>query len=638
MCGICGVTSIDPAPSFTKGVRAMNAKLAHRGPDSDGYEERDGIGIAIRRLAIIDLETGDQPMPSGDGAVHVVLNGEIYNYRELRKELQSRGHRFKTRSDTEVVANGYLQWGDELIPRLSGMFAIAVHDHRDGSLFLARDRFGEKPLFYHATNDRLVFSSELQSLMEWPDTPRVVDLEALSYFLRFGYPPTPLTMLQDVRELDPGSTLLWKSGTIQTERYYEPDYTPDPALSDPNVAIGAVQDARRSAVARQMVSDVPLGAFLSGGIDSSGVVALMQEASSTPIKTYTVRFQEEGYDEGPIARAVADHLGTEHHELVVENAGFTPDDLWRIVDHVGQPFADSSAIPTHVISQRVSEEVKVCLTGDGGDDMFAGYDRFRWAAQVDRLGRLPGPMLKLGGAILSAARRSPGLRSSGIARRTARAIEAATEPANLRMAAIESLFSKAELGRLIADPNLLSITDRDSPRMSELPDAAKEWTQLRRHMHLGISQKLPRDYLVKIDRMSMASSLELRAPLLDPEVTAISMRLPDNMLIRDGVQKYALREAVRPLLPDVVFSHPKTGFSVPLHRFQNDAYRDTVMEILGERTGVLSLLNGREIDRIIDLGLNRKQDRADISVYRASHQLWALLQLGAWSSRFGITL
>jgi asparagine synthase (glutamine-hydrolysing) len=638
VCGICGAASMNPARDAPETVSTMNALLSHRGPDSDGQEGPGRIILAMRRLAIIDLQTGDQPMPSADRSVWAVLNGEIYNFRSLRKELEALGHKFVTNSDTEVVANGYVEWGPGVVKRLIGMFALAIHDDRTNELFLARDRFGEKPLFYYESGGDLYFSSELKSLMSSPSVPRFMDREALAYYLRFGYAPVPLTLLKDVFEIEPGCTLLWSGGKTHIERYFTPDYTPDPEFDDPEVAIAAVRDALEAAVSRQMVSDVPLGAFLSGGIDSSAVVAMMQRSSDRPVKTFTVRFGDAAYDEGDVARTVATHLGTDHHEISVDNLGFSADDLWRIIDHVGQPFADSSAIPTFILSSAVRDSVTVCLTGDGGDDMFAGYDRFRWGAQIDNIGRIPRPALRTGKLALDVARSVPGLRTSGMLRQAGRAFEAAIEKPELRFTAIESIFSTRELSTLLSDDETLRHATGSVPLMSSLPEGSGDWTPLRRRMYMGINQTLPRDYLVKTDRMSMAASLELRAPMLDPGLADLSMRLPDDMLIRGKVQKYVLREAVRPFLPEVLFSQPKSGFSIPLHRFQNDEYRSLVEDVLYPQAASLGLFRPDETRHIVDRGLGQMRDMADISVFRASHQLWSLLQLTAWSQRFNVTI
>ena len=616
----------------------MNLALTHRGPDSSGQVSRDGVGLASSRLAIIDLETGDQPISVAEDSVSIVLNGEIYNYRELRKELESGGHKFRTQSDTEVIAVGYLVHGTKIVERLRGMFAFALHDRRDQSVVLARDRFGEKPLFYSHGPDGLVFSSELRSLLEWPGTPRKLDHKALGYYLRFGYAPWPLTLFKDVQELPPGSVMTYRDGKTNITEYYRPSYESDPALGDLRVAVEAVGEALETAVRRQTVSDVPIGAFLSGGIDSGAVVSTLQRMSDKPVQTFTVRFNDDAYDESAVARTVAEHLGTDHHEILIGDAEFTPEDLHRIVDHMGQPFFDSSAIPSYLISRAVRPYVKVCMTGDGGDEMFAGYPIFRWAAIVDRVARIPGPLREGGRFAAAVAGRLPGLGGSGLIRQAHRVLTAAGRDPADRLSAIGSIFLPDELRGLISEPGVRSVATGFLPLVNDLPDEAEAWSPLQRRMYTLTRQQLPQDMLTKIDRMSMASSLELRAPMLDADLADLAMKLPENVLISGNVQKLALREAVRPYLPDVVFNQPKTGFSIPLHKFRNEAFREAAHDLLDHPTGPLSLLNPNAVAKVVETGLTRSEDRADITVYRATHQLWALMQLASWSRRFNVTI
>ncbi|MCH7642795.1 MAG: asparagine synthase (glutamine-hydrolyzing) [Chloroflexi bacterium] len=481
MCGICGVAEKTPSKSAESAVLTMNSRLAHRGPDSEGHVTRDGVALAMRRLAIIDLHTGDQPIITANGDVAVILNGEIYNFRELREDLERAGCTFRTRSDTEVVALGYLKYGTGVVDRLKGMFAFALHDRRSGKLLLARDRFGEKPLYYHHRDSTLIFASEMRALLAWPELPRRLNREAFGQFLRLGYTPSPTTLVENIQELPPGCFLEWDAGAVKVSRYYTPDYTPAPELGAADVAIPLVREALKTAVGRQMVSDVPIGALLSGGIDSSAVVAMMQQHSDRPVSTFTVRFSDADYDESAVAREVARHLGTDHHEISIDDNAFQPDDLWRIVEHVGQPFADSSAIPMYVVSRSVREHVKVCLTGDGGDEMFAGYPIFNWASQVDRVARIPRPLRRAAGIGLAIARHTPGLRNARLPRQATRALGAADEPPSRRLAAIDTLFLPSELRRLIGDRETLNAGHDSLGIVSELPDESMS----------GRNQKVP---------------------------------------------------------------------------------------------------------------------------------------------------
>lgn len=636
MCGICGAAKRNSLVDLDAQVDRMNRALLHRGPDSEGRYSNGGVSMAMRRLAIIDLETGDQPVSNEDKTIWVTLNGEVYNYLELGDSLRKKGHKFRTRSDTEVIAHGYEEYGISVVERIKGMFALALYDTRKRCLYLARDRFGEKPLFYYSSTDELVYSSELASLMEWPGLPRETDREALGYYLRMGFTPEPLTLFRSIKQLPAGCWLKWTESETAINRYYHIDYSPDPALRDDEAVHEQVGNALRNAVRRQAVSDVPLGALLSGGIDSSIVAAMLQSISEDQVKTFTVRFEESTYDESPIARAVADHLGTDHHEITITNAGFVPEDLWRIVDHCGTPFVDSSAIPTYVISKHVREHVTVCVTGDGGDEMFAGYDDFMWSAYVARLARIPDLFLDMASVSLGVLSTAPGLRRSSRMRKGGRAIMAARQSDLLRFAMIHSLFLPREIRRLTQGQEIEDTACGALPLLTEQPDQANSWTRLRRDMYFRVRHILPQDMLTKIDRMSMANSLELRAPMLDPDLAELTMKLPDRYLINGGIRKYVLRQIGQGILPPEVFAHPKTGFSIPLHSFQNAAYEDLARELLETRRGPLSLLDPTAVDKIMERGLVRKEDQADISTYRASHQLWALMQLAAWGERFRV--
>ncbi|MBI4338408.1 MAG: asparagine synthase (glutamine-hydrolyzing) [Chloroflexi bacterium] len=637
MCGICGAIGPNPPENLQARVHAMNQAMIHRGPDSEGCFSDQRGAIAMRRLAIIDLQTGDQPIPNEDKALWVVLNGEVYNYIELGEDLKGKGHRFRTLSDTETIVHAYEEYGVDVPLHLEGMFAFAIYDTRDGSLFMARDRFGEKPLFYSQRGNTLVFSSEVRSLLEWPEIPRRIDREALAYYLRMGLVPSPLTLLEGVRELPPGCALLWRSGQPTVRPYYTPDYQPSPELEDEADAVEAVREAVWKAVRRQMRSDVPLGAFLSGGIDSSTVVAMLQANASRPVKTYTLQNEDSAFDESNVASAVARHLGTDHHVIPVKNAGFSPDDIWRIVEHVGMPLIDESAIAAYLLSKAARQEVTVCLTGDGGDEMFGGYRVFPWGITVNRIGKVPAPILNAACGLLTPVASFPSIPGSSLFRKAKRALEAAAQPGLRQFATINSFTLSSEMRELAADAELAKIGCGNLPRVTSLPEGVAAWTTLRRLMYYRLKNNLPQIMLVKGDRMSMAASLELRAPFLDVAVAELSSKLPDRFLLRGGVGKYVLRQVARPLLPDTVFSHPKTGFGIPLHLYRNEAFASFARELLSQRQGPLQLLSPVALNRVLRLGLTRSEDRGDITVERALYQLWALVQLAAWGQRFKVT-
>ena len=519
------------------------------------------------------------------------------------------------------------------------MFAFCIYDQRDNSLFLARDRFGEKPLYYYDDPQHgFAFSSEIKSLLECPFVPRQLDYEALGYYMRVGYVPAPLTMFKDIRILPPGHWLRRRENQLEIRAYYTINYCPDPALTHEADAIDAVEAALQQAVKRQAISDVPLGAYLSGGIDSSSVVAMLQATSTQPVKTFTMRFEEDSFDEGLIARQVAEHLGTEHHEFFVPNVAFEADDLWRIIEHVGLPFFDTSAIPTYIISKHIRQAVTVALSGDGGDEMFAGYPLFQWGRAIRRMQKLPQPVIHSGAWAVNWLSQQPAFSGVSSLRRVRRGLKGAVSPRHLLPIDIHTMFEPAELDTLLQCQRVKDVATGDLPRFTDLPEQAKHWSSLRQLMYFRLKHMLPDRMLTKVDRMSMAASVEVRAPLLDADLADLSMRLPDKHLIRNGVGKYILRQATREKVPEIVFSHPKSGFNIPMHRFQNEGYTAMAHDLLTKRTGIMQLFSPEAITNTLNVGLHQQADRADRSIFRASHQLWGLMQLSAWEQRFKVTL
>lgn len=613
--------------------------LEHRGPDDGGHFQDSTCCIAMRRLSIIDLATGHQPIENEDNSLTIVFNGEIYNFAALRKDLgRTDRHRFKTLTDTEVILHLYEDHLSETPLLLHGMFAFCIYDHRNKTLFMARDRFGEKPLYYSIQAGTIAFSSEIDSLLTWPEIPRNIDYEALYYLLHVGYIPAPLTLFKDVKQLPAGHWLRWQSGAVTIAPFYSPDYVVDSTLQNEHAAVEMLRSILVGAVSEQMVADVSLGAFLSGGIDSSTIVAAMQRVSSKPVKTFTARFEYAPFDESHVARSVAEHLGTDHHEIMVTNSGFDSEDLWRIIQHFGQPFLDSSAIPTYFVTREIGKHVKVALSGDGGDEIFAGYNFFSDSLRVDRLALLPEALLRRGSRAIDLLSRGPLLQKTSSIRKARRAAEIAGMPRNMRPGVMECIFDRVELFRA-ASPSLQSRWANTSDSATrEILDSVKCASRLRQLMHYRTIYSLPEDMLAKVDRMSMASSLEVRCPLLSVEVTDFAMRLPDEMLIKNGVKKFILREVGRPWLPKAVYSHPKMGFSLPFHMFQNSNYDRLCKEYVTEnKSAVIAELFDQNATReIVSRGTLGRFAKSTISVRRASHQLWALLQLGAWAQRYSV--
>lgn len=638
MCGITGIISKHGrlADGRVSVVAKMNQALIHRGPDSEGSYFDQDCALAMRRLAIIDLKKGEQPVFNENGDVLVFQNGEIYNYRELRAELLKSGHQFTTDSDTEVLVHLYEQYGDQMLHQLQGMFAFCMYDKRDGSFLLARDRYGEKPLYYWQNDGELAFSSEIGALLEHKSIEAVLNKEALPYYLRTSLVPEPLTLLEGIKALPAGHFMKICKGEVNIQAYHAIDYSPSGKIQHLEEAVEIIGPLLSNAVRKQTVSDVPIGAFLSGGIDSSTMVALLQQQSSKPVATFNVRFEDQTYDESPIARAVAEHCGTDHHEVVIPNQEFTEDIFWIIIDHMGQPFRDSSAIPGYFVSKAISQEVKVAISGDGGDEQFGGYDLFQWYTRIMK-------MKKVSHAARKAIQRTgdimsylPGLRNSSKLRQARRALKTAELDNEEIAIALNEMFGKEEIQKLLTQGSVLA--DSGLGLLKEYPDDADSWSDLRKIMYYRTRHTLTANMLVKVDRMSMANSLEVRAPFLDPVLAQAAAGLPDHLLVKDGLGKILLRELMKDQLPEEVFTHPKQGFNIPLHKYQNKVYKQLAQRLLFDDNPLPDLFAKSELKRIFDQGLNTLSDNSRISAFRASHQLWLVMQFLGWAKRFSVTI
>lgn len=635
MCGICGI--IDPhqrIPAIRRDrfVQEMNKQLIHRGPDGAGSFANANCSLAMRRLAIIDLKTGDQPVFNETGDIGIFFNGEIYNYRELRAALLKAGHQFKTNSDTEVLVHLYEEHGPEMLSLLQGMFAFCLFDQRRKRFLLARDRFGEKPLYFHLKGQVLSFSSEVASLLQHKEIPRRLNLHALPYYFRTSLIPEPMTLLEDVKCLRPGYYLHYQNGQWCENSYFDLDYPSAPDICTETEAIRLIRPLLEKAVRKQTVSDVPIAAFLSGGIDSSTVVALLQEQSTKPVRTFHVRFEDQAYDESAVARKVAEYCGTDHHELVVPDQAFDEDIFWKILDHVGLPFRDSSAIPTFLISKAIGEEVKVALSGDGGDELFGGYGVFQWYQKILRLQVVPRPFRVGLQASLDFSRRLPGLQHSSLMRKVRRAVGTSLLDRREIPIALNEFFP--EPGRLYQADEPAALNGYSG--LKTYPENAEQWSDLRQIMYYRMHHTLPANMLVKVDRMSMAASLEVRTPFLDPELFAAAARLPDDLLIRNGQGKYLIRKIMQDRLPPEVFDHPKMGFNIPLYKYQNEAFKNLARDLLFTSNPLHHLLDQRAIQEVYELGIGQRKNTAFRSVFQSAHQLWMMMQLFAWVRRFEI--
>jgi len=619
MCGIIGIVAAPGRePPGEDVARAMNAAIRHRGPDDEGvYRDRRAL-LGMRRLSIIDVAGGHQPMHSDDGRVTLVFNGEIYNFRELRTTLEALGHVFRTRSDSEVVLHAYRQWGEACCARLHGMFAIALWDSGNGTLLLVRDRLGEKPLFYAQDATRLIFASELKALACVPGFRRELDPEAIQAYVCFGYVPNPACIFRGARKLPPGHYLRYADGRSEIVRYWQVEFEPKTALSEADAAeeLAALLD---QAVASRLVSDVPFGAFLSGGIDSSVVVALMARHMNQPVRTFSIGFHEDGYSELADARRVAERFGTEHHaEIVVPDAVAC---LEQLTWHLDEPFADASAVPTFFVSQLARRHVKMVLTGDGGDEAFAGYDRYLRYLRLHRLGAMR-PAAALAASITGhVLPHSQGYRWRRIGERLRQPF-----PDNyLSGVALTRADIAAALTGEAAGPGHSS-SDHYRGLKSLARDAASLGT-LDRLVAIDLGSYLPDDILVKLDRMAMANSLEGRAPLLDHRLVEFAARLPAGLRVRGGSGKYLLRRVAARWLPPAVLTKRKQGFAIPLAQWFRGPLRELAADMLDSRA-------------FRERGLMRPDcARALLAEHvdgRADHgeALWLTLCLESWARRY----
>ncbi|MBS1788274.1 MAG: asparagine synthase (glutamine-hydrolyzing) [Acidobacteria bacterium] len=628
MCGIAGYFRSEAATNGrTNGsspkdylIERMCDVITHRGPDDAGYYVEAGLAIGMRRLSIIDIVAGHQPISNEDGSVWIVFNGEIYNFATLRDDLIARGHTFKTHSDTETIVHLYEEEGEWCVERLRGMFAFAIWDQRQNSLFLARDRAGKKPLHYTMVGDTLVFGSEIKSLLQFPGIERRANLNAISDFLTFGYVPDPLTAFGGIHKLPAGHTMTFRDGRVKTRRYWDFNYDSAERNShhEEQFYVERLRELIAEAVRVRLVSEVPLGAFLSGGIDSSTVVAMMARAMDQPVKTFSIGFSEASFDELKYARLTAERYQTDHHEFIV-----TPD-VCRLVEeivwHHDEPFADASSIPTYVVSKMAREFVTVILSGDGGDELFAGYERYRIHQGRGGFERIPrrfrrGLMLPLSRALPRAVYGKQFLRNISL-------------EGGARFVDSLSYFSADVKRSLLTGATRRALNGHDSTVAFEQiyaePNSADS---IERLLYLDSKTYLVGDILTKVDRMSMAHSIEARVPLLDQELIEFVQTIPASLKLRGQTTKHILKQAMAELIPAEIINRPKMGFGVPLRKWLNHELREMLHDTLTDETArQRGLLDPRAVQALLD---EHERGRRDNSLH-----LWGLLTLELWHRSF----
>lgn len=633
MCGICGYVGQVEAGLLER----MLITLRHRGPDETGSFQAEGVGLGVQRLSIIDLAGGQQPLANEDGSLWIAFNGEIYNYRELRADLLAKGHRFRSASDTEVILHLYEEQGEGCLHRLRGMFAFAIWDSSRQRLFLARDRVGIKPLYYVERNGRLLFASEMKSLLAWEGCPREIDPTGLDLFLHFLYIPSPYTIFRGIRKLPPGHRLILQGGSCQVEPYWDLSFPRERPLREEEYRERCRQ-LLREAVACHLVSDVPLGAFLSGGMDSSTVVALMSQLSSGPVKTFSLGFEgERSYDEMDYARAVAERFGTDHHELRVkpEVIELLPQLVW----HLDEPFADSSLILTYLVSRETQRHVKVALSGIGGDELFGGYPRYLGLKLFRYYAGVPAPLrcrwLPWLAGYLPESTGSRNL--PGRLKRFLRAGALSPEEGYLRwisfaevgpfsLAALPPPSSKAEAAQGLSASARDDLGPYGLHRAFLVDGPATE--MLDKALYLDVKTYLSDDLLMMGDKMSLASSLELRVPLCDHLLLEFAASVPPELRIKGWRLKGLLKEVVSGMLPPEILGRGKQGFMLPLGRWLRGEMKGFVLDLLSpERIRSRGYFEPDRVRWFLDQHFSGRRNFAD--------QLFALIVLELWHQAYG---
>ncbi len=621
MCGIVGIVESDlNRPVLVEDVERMVRTLHHRGPDDEGSVALAGVGLGMRRLSIVDLSGGQQPFSNEADSIQLVANGEIYNFSTLRQELEGQGHRFRSRSDIEVLVHAYEEWGEAFLTRLRGMFALALWDGRTRTLLAARDRAGEKPLYWTRTGHGLLLASEVKALLVRPEVRRELDPEAIDEFLTYEYVLAPRTILKGIHKLPAGHYLLYRGGEVVIRRYWDAATVQVRSWSDEEAA-EALAAALRRATVSQMMADVPLGAFLSGGIDSSSVVAYMSEASLQPVNSFSIGFEDGTYNELPYARQVAAIFNTNHRERTVSpNLG----ELFeRLVVHLDEPFADVSLFPTFLVSQLAREHVTVALSGDGGDELFGGYDAYQAQALAARLAWMGDRLWPAAAAVAAAL--PPTEKKKGLVNKFKRfALGATQAPEDLGHYRWMLYLSPRAKQRLYTPELRAALITSDVYR--PIRDALQRFGQddfLNRQLYADLSLYLADDILVKVDRMSMATSLETRAPFLDADVMELAFSMPGHLKVRDGERKWILKRALRSVLPDRILTRRKEGFSIPMKNWLRRELQPLMRTLLSpERVAARGVCDPAEVTRLVEAHVAGRDNHA--------HTLFPLMVFERW--------
>ncbi len=633
MCGICGIVNFDNDGHIDGEIlRRMCDVLKHRGPDDEGYFTGTsdsggppGIGLGIKRLAIIDLETGHQPIHNEDGKIWVVYNGEIYNFPELREETERRGHKYYTKSDTETIVHLYEDYGASCVKYLRGMFAFGLWDGHRNELLLARDRLGQKPLVYTVHRGNLIFASEIKSILQYPGLKCQVNMDALHYYLTYQFVPGPLTMFEGIKKLPPANVLLCdRKGNIKLQRYWQLNYSNKLKLNEKEYS-RRILDLLKESTKMRLISDVPLGAFLSGGLDSSTVVGLMSRLADKPVKTFSVGFEEKSFTELKYARLVADYFHTEHSEFMVK-----PDVieiLPRLIWHYNEPFADPSAIPTYYIGRETAKYVKVALNGDGGDENFAGYDRYKANKLSTYYGKLPEFVREA--IIRRLVRNLPeSTKRKDLIRRLKQFVQASSFSPERRNVKWHSFFDDDMKQSLYSEKTRDRFRDFDTfGYMADITGQSDAEDFLDRILYTDMMTYLPDNLLVKMDIATMANSLETRSPFLDYKLIEFSAQIPARLKLRGFTSKYILKKALKNLLPGEILYRGKMGFGLPIGEWLRGGLKSYVQEVLLHKRCIdRGYFEKETVQRLLDEHISGRVDHG--------YRLWILLNLELWHQMF----
>jgi asparagine synthase (glutamine-hydrolysing) len=631
MCGICGIAArTDGPPVAPELLAAMCRTIVHRGPDDEGIHIEPGIGLGTRRLSIIDLAGGHQPLANEDGTIWASYNGEIYNFPDLKKELEGWGHWFQTRSDTETLVHGYEQWGDAFVERLRGMFAAAIWDRRRRRLVIIRDRLGIKPLYYTLLDDgTLVYGSELKAVIVHPGVKREIEPKALDLFLTLEYVPAPWSIFKGVFKLPAGHRLVYSNGTVRVESYWDLEGGKENARRVRKKDLPGVMDELyallKESVKLRLLSDVPLGAFLSGGIDSATIVGLMRELGASPLKTFSIGFADKSYNELGHARRIARLFETEHEEFIIEPKALDLADT--LVRHLDEPFGDFSIFPTYLVSKMARAHVTVILSGDGGDEVFGGYETY----QAQKLSRLPLARTfgKTAGRLIRPL--PPSAAKKGTWNKLRRFVQAFDHPAALRHLRWMMFLTSRDKSGLYSGELVRSLGG--IPGIGGLEPFASvfgrlgDFDPMNGELYLDLKTYLADDILVKVDRMSMAPSLEARVPLLDHKLVEFVFSLPGDLKVRGLETKWLFKKTMERLLPAETIYRKKEGFSIPIKHWLREDLRDMVRTYLDEkRLGEEGLFNPPPVQAMIKAHMDGRENY--------SHQLWSLLVFEIWKDNY----